>query len=208
MSAAVTFLRWFFRCVSVVALAAPMSGCAIFAPAPVYGPTEEQRRALLEFSSWLLDGRIAVNVRGESWTAGLDWRHLPQSESLRLTGLLGQGAVDVYLAEGFMRITRADGVSEVSSRPDVLLQARLGFPVPLSALRYWVVGLPHPDGRSEMEYDAEGRLTLIRQEGWEIAYERFMTVSGLVLPQKLKIQKGDVKLKLMVDQWREKVSDG
>ncbi|MEN8258984.1 MAG: lipoprotein insertase outer membrane protein LolB [Pseudomonadota bacterium] len=185
-----------------------LSGCATLVPEPVAGLSDEQRRLLYAFNDWRVQGRIAVRADDESWQASLDWRHQPDVETLRLSGPLGQGGVDVQMSDAFIRITQADGTTEVSSRPEELLAERIGFPVPLGALRYWVVGVPAPDRHASLEYDEAGRLRMIRQMGWAVEYERYMTVGDKVLPQKLVVRKGGIMLKLVVDQWYERVGHG
>ena len=185
-----------------------LSGCATFAPERAGGLSDEQRRLLYAFDVWQIQGRIAVRAGDESWQASLDWRHQPNAENLRLSGPFGQGSVEVDVSAAFIRITQADGKTEVSTRPEELLSQRIGFPVPLPALRYWVVGLPLPGHDAVFEYDELGRVSVIRQMGWAVEYARYMTVGKRILPSKLSVRKGGIMLKLVVDRWEEQVAHG
>ena len=96
----------------------------------------------------------------------------------------------IYVNEG-------NGVTSLSRDPDAMLRQRLGFAVPLSSLRYWVLGVPDPDKAAQMVGDAQG----FQQAGWRIVPDKLASVDGWMLPQKLSVQGAGVKLKILADTW-------
>lgn len=185
-----------FVCVAGVA------GCASLEPVPVRVLTPDERKELYDIKAWAMDGRIAVDAEGDAWHASFSWRHDRKEDVLHIAGPLGQGAVDIVLRGQWIQITRADGTSEESDRPDELLRARLGVAVPLSALRYWVLGAPEPDYEHVSRFDSSGQLRALKQQGWDVIYERYSGEGEWVLPKKMLITQSDIKLKIIVDQWR------
>ena len=184
-----------FACVAGVA------GCASLEPEPIRVLTADERKELYDIKAWTMDGRIAVHAEGDAWHAGFSWRHDGKEDVLHIAGPLGQGAVDIVLRGQWIQITRSDGTREVSERPEELLRARLGVAVPLSALRYWVLGVAEPDYEHVARYDAVGQLRALKQQGWDVIYERYSGEGVWVLPKKMLITKADIKLKIVVDQW-------
>ena len=180
---------------------AGVAGCASLEPEPIRVLTPDERKELYDIKVWAMDGRIAVHAEGDAWHASFSWRHDWKEDVLHIAGPLGQGAVDIVLRGQWIQITRSDGTSEVSERPEELLRARLGVAVPLSALRYWVLGLPEPDYEHVSRYDAVGQLRALRQQGWDVIYERYSGEGVWVLPKKMLITQADIKLKIIVDQW-------
>jgi len=180
---------------------ASVAGCAVLEPEPVRVLTPDERKELYDIEAWAMDGRIAVHAEGEAWHASFFWRHDRKEDVLHIAGPLGQGAVDILLRGQWIQITRSDGASEVSERPEELLRARLGVAVPLSALRYWVLGVPEPGYEHVSRYDAEGQLRALKQLGWDVIYERYSGEGVWVLPKKMLITQADIKLKIIVDQW-------
>lgn len=154
-----------------------------------------KRLSFYALDPWEFEGRLALRSASGSENPSISWRHQGDEDALRLSGPLGQGAVAIRIYGGHIEIDRGDGEMEVSDRPDDLIEARVGFPVPLTALRYWVLGLP--EAGQYYEADAEG----FRQSGWIVHYPQWMSVGADEMPRKITVQNADLKLKLIIDQW-------
>ncbi len=178
-----------------------MAGCASLEPQTARVLTPAERQKLYAVEAWAVDGRIAVHAEGDAWHASFSWRHDRKEDVLHIAGPLGQGGVDIVLCGQWIQITRSDGTREVSERPEELLQARLGVAVPLSALRYWILGLPEPGFEHVSRHDSSGQLRALKQQGWDVIYERYSGEGEWVLPKKMLITKADIKLKIVVDRW-------
>lgn len=190
------------RILTILFLAISTSSCGLFRPRQTAIASHQQRQSLYDLDVWKLEGRVAVRANQESWQANLTWRHDKQQDRLHIFGPFGQGAVRVTVKKGFIVITRADGQTESSNDPEGMLSERLGFPVPLSALAFWVLGIPAPDGNHTSEFDESGRLRGLQQLDWNIGYQSYVDLGDRVLPSKLKVRKNRLVLKLVVDQWQ------
>lgn len=152
-------------------------------------------QSLYELANWSLEGRLALAGAQDSWSANVSWQHLPEAEELKLSGPLGQGAVVIRLSEDFVTLARGDDAVQSSTEPEQFINQQLGLSVPVRSLRYWVVGLPLPDQPFE---DVAGGF---KQTGWQIDYLQMQSVHGQSMPRKLVVKNGQVKLKLIIDQW-------
>ncbi|MFO1419249.1 MAG: lipoprotein insertase outer membrane protein LolB [Methylotetracoccus sp.] len=186
-----------YTLVAVVGLV--LGGCGT-APLRTEGPAADQS-ALRALAHWRLDGRIAVQTPKEAIQAGLFWEHEGTQDRLRLSGPLSQGTVSIVVQPDVVLIRDSAGRTTMSRDVEQALKRELGVAVPVASLRWWVTGLPEPDVTGEARYDASGRLQRLDQRGWQIEFERFVSVGGLSLPQKMAAQGGDIKLKLVVDDW-------
>jgi len=189
-----------FKVVCLVCVAG-VAGCASLEPEPVRVLTADERAELHDIKAWTMEGRIAVHAESDAWQAGFSWRHDEKDDVLHIAGPLGQGAIDIVVREQWIEITRSDGTREVSERPQELLRARLGVAVPLSALRYWVLGVAEPDYEHVARYDAVGQLRALKQLGWDVIYERYSSEGVWILPKKMLITQAGMTLKIIVDQW-------
>jgi len=178
-----------------------VTSCAIFESPPVPSVTNSDRDGLYALAAWSLDGRIGIRSRHDSLQASLLWQHQGEMEKLRIAGPFGQGAVSIEYSEKFIRILHADGNIEESNRPEDLLNSLLGVSLPVSAMRYWVLGISYPFAQAVEEFDEGGKLKTLKQLGWEINYKRFSLVENWVLPQKLEANNGNNRVKLFVDEW-------
>jgi len=107
-----------------------------------------------------------------------------------------QGLVSIVVQKDLIYVNEGDGVTTLSRDPDAMLRQRLGFAIPLTSLRYWVLGVSDPDEAS-VSLSKAG----FRQLGWEVVVDELTPVSGWNLPQKLRVQGAGVRLKILADTW-------
>jgi outer membrane lipoprotein LolB len=173
-----------------------LSGCALLPQAP----TPAARPSQPEAASFALNGRIAVRHDGTRHTAGLRWMHQAQSDEVLLIAPLGQTAARVYrdasgatLDDGARHYQAADAES--------LMQQVLGWQLPLNGLHYWVLALPQAESQAQIERDAEGRIAVLRQDGWEVRYQRYSGDKADSLPSRLQLSREGLEVQLLIDEW-------
>ncbi|WP_031429812.1 lipoprotein insertase outer membrane protein LolB [Methylomicrobium agile] len=179
-----------------LALVSPLTGCSLFTAAPPevsYSKTVNQ--ALYHLELWALDGRVALTGAQDSWTADLAWSHRRDDERISLSGPLGQGAVKIHLSGETVTVAEGDGKVESSDDPEGFINQRLGMFVPVTSLRYWVLGVPEP----ELDFEETGKG--FRQAGWTIAFQAMQRVGDWLLPRKMSVANERVKLKLIINEW-------
>jgi outer membrane lipoprotein LolB len=150
---------------------------------------------LYRLEPWSLDGRVALTGVEDSWTADLAWAHRHDDEQIKLSGPLGQGAMKIHLSGNRVTVAQGDDKVESSDDPEGFVNQRLGLFVPVTSLRYWVLGLPEPG--LDFEETDKG----FRQSGWTIVFQSMQPVGQLLLPRKMSVTNDRVKLKLIINQW-------
>jgi len=172
-----------------------LGGCSLLptAPAPVARPAQP------EAAGFALNGRIAIRHDGSRHSAGLRWVHRMESDELLLQGPLGQTAARVYrdaqgatLDDGSKRYQAADAES--------LMQEVLGWQLPLGGLHQWLLGRA-ADGDAQIERDERGRIVLLRQDGWEVRYQRYDGDAADSLPSRLQLSRDELQVQLLIDEW-------
>jgi outer membrane lipoprotein LolB len=152
-------------------------------------------KSMAALKTWSFEGRLAVNDGQESWSASLEWTHTEARDEIRLSGPLGQGAAVIVLTQDLVTIDKGDGQIYQSNQLDEFIQQQLGIAVPVSALRFWVLGIPQPE-KPAVEIK-EG----FEQVNWQVHYGQMQKVGQAWLPRKMNVEYQDVKLKLVIDQW-------
>ena len=189
------------RALAAVAAALALAGCHTAPLKPALAPDPGQREALAALSDWRASGRVAVRVAAAGWSASFEWReHLEQGE-LAIRGPFGGGAARVSVSAERIRIDSGGPPLELAA-PFVELEpeltARLGFPLPLAVLRYWLLGIPSPMlPRAEHAAGFE-------QADWEVAYSDYAQVAGSApaLPTRLELSRGSTRIRVIVDRWQ------
>lgn len=195
-----------------VAAMALLSGCRTIPPQPVLGPGADapwatQRAGLEKLDRFGLTGRVAVAANGQGFSANLRYERQPERADLALDGPMGIGGVRVAIAGDDLRIETSSGkqLGGVAAREE--LEQRLGFALPLTELRWWLLGIPAP-GDAQIDEDAgSGEIRGFTQNGWRVSIEARAPGLGFALPRRLTAERSDVdvaaaRMKLLVEQWR------
>ena len=193
-------LAWGAAAVALVALA----GCrTVPVSAPAAPPWDTRRPELQARAHFELKGRVAVAAGAQGFDARLRWAQDGSRARVALEGPLGAGAVHIDAAGTDLDIVTANGARLTSDAARAELSARLGFDPPLTSLRFWILGVPDPASPADETLDPRRqRLTRLEQDGWQIDYASYIAVGSEWLPARLTLERADVKVKLLVDDWQ------
>ncbi len=193
--------------VVVLAVSALLSACETTPELlPVDNPERvwaERQVRLAAIEQWSAVGKLGMQSAQESWTAGLTWRQDRDSYRLRLSGPLGQGLMELRGSPGLVEMRTSDDAVYRARTAEELMQTHTGWRVPLSGLRYWIIGLPDPEAAViDLQLDPVGQLAELRQLGWRIRYQRYAEFDGVALPTRLTLENAQLRAKLVVRSWR------
>jgi outer membrane lipoprotein LolB len=172
---------------------------------PVEDPQRMWDQRLVQLAAvdrWAAVGKLGIQSAGDSWTAGLSWRQGRDSYTIRLSGPLGQGLMELRGSAQAVELTTSNGDVFQAPTAGELMQTHAGWQVPLSGLRHWILGRPDPQARiADLQLDPGGRLAELRQLGWHIRYQRYAEFDGLALPTKLTLENPRLRAKLALRRW-------
>ncbi len=154
------------------------------------------RDYLYEKKDWFFSGRIAVSDKNKSFSASINWRHQNKLDEIELAGPLGQGRTQIILTQQHVVIDYGDERFQYFGNVDDVVSKQLGVSLPISALKYWVLGLVNPEIKYEVIENG------FFQSTWKIKYQQMQLVGEDELPRKIKVVRNDAKLKLIIDEWR------
>lgn len=172
-------------------------------------PSDWQDRSakLGQFDHWRLSGKLAVRQPTDSGTAIINhWIQTGAAYDLALSSsFLGMGSTKLNGTPGFVELTLSNGETYRSGDPDALMEAATGWQLPLESLTWWIRGLPAPTGNSRLLFDARGELAIIRQDGWEIRYDRWHELQGNTpaLPARITALKDNKRVRVVVSDWQD-----
>lgn len=177
------------------------SGCATLPP-PGTGDWPARREALQALTGWTLTGRVAVAAGDEGFSGGLRWRQDGARAEIDMHGPFGGTALAIRVDGEAITVTDADGTRIDGEEARRITSEYVGTSLPLPELRYWLVGAPAPDSAYRETLGADARLTALEQAGWRVRYTRYGTAGGQVLPERMELTAGDVRLRFAVSGWR------
>jgi len=189
----------------VLAVALLASACAV--RPPVSGTVPEsawlQHRATVEaLTDWQVHGRVAVRSDDDGWSADFDWQQRGESYRIRLRGPFGQGGIELHGDSHGVWLNRQDKAPLYARNVEHLLKAETGWQLPVLGLSDWLRGLPVDTQPAALDWDQQGRLQTLQQDGWDIAYGRYRDVGERQLPDKLQLLRDQLRVKVVVDEWQ------
>lgn len=183
-----------------------LAACASLQGHPPQGPANEAAWASrqAEFASltdWELSGRVAVADGKEGGSGSLDWMQRGDKLSFDFRGPLGAGAMHIEGDGDSLWVRTSRGDDFVTRAPEWDFSQRLHMPLPVSSMRYWMLGLPDPATPYDKQVDAHGELSRLLQRGWQVDYLEYADVEGHSLPTRVTISRDMVRIKLVMDSW-------
>jgi outer membrane lipoprotein LolB len=154
-------------------------------------------------SSFDVAGRLSARHGGDALTANFRWRHASQRDELELASPLGQTVALLSGDASNVRLQAADGRVSTASDWSALTAQGLGWPLPVDGLAFWIQGAPRPGSAFSTETGDDGRVALLRQDGWTIVYHAYtQAVAPDWRPARMTLSYPDVELRIAVDSWQ------
>ncbi|MFK5948080.1 MAG: lipoprotein insertase outer membrane protein LolB [Methylococcales bacterium] len=169
--------------------------CANMQEKPVSAFDLSARENLYSKTEWSFTGRIVIFDKENSMSANLTWKHTEKKEKIILSGLFGMGKTRITLTPGQTEIESEGERAIYYGDANSVIYSRLGIQVPVTALKFWVLGLVDPDAiylKKEAGFE---------QYGWKITYLQMKFIAGYELPRKIRVEQDGTKVKLIVSQW-------
>lgn len=196
------FQRWHWLAVMFV-----LTGCAGLQTAPQQSAsspeTHQQHLATLaDIHVFDVQGRIGVQTDGRGFSGTTKWRHTSERDTIGLFSPLGGQVANIERSPSRVVLTDSDGKTYEARDAETLTQQTMGWTLPMRGLPDWSLGRPTPDPIELAVWDAQGKLTRLKQSGWDIQYQAYMAVDGRQLPSKISMVSPKLNLKLLIERWQ------
>ncbi|WP_297840310.1 lipoprotein insertase outer membrane protein LolB [Pseudomonas sp.] len=198
----------FLRHVIVFSLIALLAGCAGFNNREAVqgqgnaAQWRDHKTQLSSLDGWQISGKVGIRAPKDSGSGTLFWLQRQDYYDIRLSGPLGRGAARLTGRPGAVTLEVANQGRFEAANPEDLLQAQLGWKLPVSHLVWWVRGLPAPDSKSKLTLDGDSRLASLEQDNWQIEYLSYSEQNGYWLPDRIKLHGQDLDVTLVIKDWQ------
>ena len=163
-------------------------------------PPPEPPAAAVVDEPFAIAARMSARHDGQGVAAHVDWTHERGRDALAFATPMGTTLARLERDADGASIERADGTVERAPDAATLAGRALGFPLPVESLAWWIRAAPHPGSAHAIERDAAGRVLVLRQDGWSVAYAYDDHASRPV--RLLATTSPDLEVRLVIDAWR------
>lgn len=202
-----------------LAVVLPLAACVpqtVRVPPPVLSPSEltaalaqqaAHEAALLVEPTWSLQGRVALSNGRNGGSGRIDWRQDGERYEVELSAPVTRQSWRLVGDASSARLDGLDGGPRSGRDPQTVLREATGWEIPVAALSSWARGARANQaayGPARLEFGADQRLARIEQAGWVVDYTVWQPMAGSgvsALPMRLNAQKGEAKVRLVVDGW-------
>ena len=147
------------------ALAFALAACASLQP-----PESVPATAATSDEAFDIGGRMSAR-RGDSGIAGaFTWTHDAHRDAIDLATPLGQTIAQLEGGARGVTVRLQDGRTESAATWRELTERAFGVVIPVDGLSAWVRGAPRAGADATVERDSAARVSLLRQDGWEVTY--------------------------------------
>jgi len=149
------------------------------------------------------EGRLSARHGSNGVAGNFAWTRDGVRDSIDLATPLGQTIARLTGDGERVRIELPDGRVATAADWDSLTQTEFGSPIPVRGLSSWLRARPRRGSTADVERDAKGRPSVIRQDGWEIVYA--YADDAAVLPSRLSLRYSadpTIEVRIAIDRWQ------
>lgn len=150
-----------------------------------------------------MDGRLSAKRGSDGAAANFAWNHEAGRDRIDFASPFGQVYARIDGSKDRVRVERPGGATEAYPDWSSMTVALLGAPVPMDDLAFWIRGVARAGAPATVERDAQGRVLVMRQQAWEIAYA-YPDDTPSARPSRLILKYPDVEpveVRIVVDRW-------
>ena len=157
---------------------------------------------VFEINSWYARSKIAVKTVDQGFSGHLSWQQNPDNYEIDFVGPMGIGLMKISGNAQKTSLMIPDKPLYSGNSPEQLLQNHTGYQLPVSQFYFWARGVPNPELAFDIQLNHSSQLKRLRQLGWEIEYFNYQKYQNLMLPGKVAMKKGPIKIKRVRLNWQ------
>jgi len=161
-----------------------------------------EREALFRaHPDWSVSGRLALSDGDRGGSLSMRWQAQGDSHLITLGTLVGGRQWRLSFDADSAILEGSDVGRLVGPEPDPLVEAAIGWPIPVSDLAWWVRGLVPPERAREIRYADDGTLASAEAAPWSLVFERYSDYASTVLPSRIEAESGDYRVRMVLRNW-------
>lgn len=177
-----------------------IAACAVREPRPEAAWLDERRAFFETREDWNVSGRLGLSDGERGGSLTIRWQTRGAHHRVLLSTLTGGRRWLLEFGPDGARLTDTSEGERAASRPEPLVEAALGWPIPVSLMVDWMRGLPAPHG-ADLAFAPDGTLASLDHEVWSLTYDAWRDQAGILLPDRLTATSGRYRVRVVLGTW-------
>lgn len=163
-----------------------------------------EKKKRQQIKVWEIRGRLGVQTEKTGGSADIIWKQSEQEYSIHLIAALGAGSYLIMGNDEFADVRFPDGRKETIDNVDQVFLSTLQVDLPVTAIRYWLRGLP-AEGLpvKNINWNDKGLIHRLEQSGWNVEMKKY-TGAKILMPHNIYLTRDDnpeLDIRLVLRQW-------
>jgi outer membrane lipoprotein LolB len=168
-----------------------LTGCMQQPRATAIVSKQARLQCLQQMQVWQAEGRVSIQNKQQAQTASYKWQQNYQNYRAYFYSPFSNQSLTLSGNATEVKVESVQGMSA----DEIELEQNL----PLAQLGYWAKGMPAPNSQPQLaQYDACNQLQKLQQDGWTVEYQSYAPGESISLPEKIAMQKEQIKVKLTI----------
>jgi outer membrane lipoprotein LolB len=150
---------------------------------------------------WSVSGRAAIRDGERGGQVAFDWQARGDHHRVHLRTVTGGRRWLLEFEPGFAELEGTDVGRIVGPDPNELVEAAVGWAIPVVELSDWIRGLV-AETHGKVEFAPDGTLRRVALDPWELSYQRFDEVDGQLMPARLEAESPPYRVRLVLRSWK------
>ena len=177
-----------------------LAGCTHLQPGSDELSYDQRRDYLMGIEAWALRGRIAVNTGERAFQGRFQWSQDAEALALTVRGPLGTNVLRVS-GPAETLVVEARGESWTLDEPEAQLSSLVGWWLPVTSFRSWLLGLPDPDYAAQTRIGEDSLLETLDQRLWQLNFVSHQLAAGVLVPRRIDLNHGTLEFRIVVDSF-------
>lgn len=190
------------RLALALAMAVLMTACATLEPRPAGDWLEERQALFAAHPVWTVNGRLSLSDGQRGGQLAFDWRADGEEHEVLLRTVMGGRQWRLQFGPNHAQLEGSDVGRLWGTDPDPLVEAAVGWPIPVRELAWWIRGLVPPDTEGPIQFAADGSLASAESPPWTLSFQRFDASQAVLMPSRVQADSSPYRVRMVLREWK------
>jgi outer membrane lipoprotein LolB len=178
-----------------------LAGCATRETRPQGAWLEEREALFAAHPVWNVSGRLSLSDGQRGGQLAFDWQADGEDHEVMLRTVMGGRQWRLRFGPEYAHLEGSDVGELWGLDPDPLVEAAVGWPIPVRELAWWIRGLIPPGADGVVRYAADGSLSTGESPPWTLSFQRFDSSEGVLMPTRLQADSSPYRVRMVMRDW-------